>query len=95
MAEFWAFMGKSKGFYCRASLKRFPRDTGARLKRGQYFFSRFEPGISRSHALKSRGGRVYHEAEAVCSFQWSTQIYQDSLVCEARPEIELYIENSP
>lgn len=36
---------------------------------------------------------MYHET--VCLFQWSTHIYQNSIVCEPGPKMELYIENSP
>lgn len=61
MAEFWAFMGKEKGFHCRASLKRFPRDWD-KTKNGDSIFTRFGPVTTRSRALKSRGIWVYHEA---------------------------------
>lgn len=53
--------GKSKGFHCRASLRRFPRDWD-KTQNGDSIFTRFGPATSRSPALKNRGIWVYYEA---------------------------------
>lgn len=74
MAEFWAFMGKSKGFHCRASLTRFPRDTGTRHRRREYIFS------IRARNIKITGAQEKRELGVSRGRLGSSMVYKDPWV---------------